>query len=223
MHFESGSCTSCLGAAQAQRAAYDIVKSQPGSDRFLTGTKLLTMSGGNLEYGSYREDADNYQCPACGKTFSLLSSLTQHSANRMECMAGGMHPNLQIGHTQSAPMVKKFYHGTRWDHAHRILEDGFLPSEDGCLGPGIYVAQEDKARRFAVKRAYDADEDVGGLVEVLVTIRNPKYVVGNDMMWQDEGYDACRANRTTASTNMEWCIRDDHQIKVLKVIPSYVS
>ena len=39
-------------------------------------------------------------------------------------------------------------------------------------------------------------------------------MLSNDYGWQSEGYDACRAERTTASTNMEWCIRDARQIEV---------
>ena len=57
----------------------------------------------------------------------------------------------------------------------------------------------------------------GGLVELRVTVRNPKYVLSNDYHWQSEGYDACRAERTSASTNMEWCIRDPTQIEVIRV------
>ena len=44
--------------------------------------------------------------------------------------------------------------------------------------------------------------DVGGLLECLCTIRNPTFVGTNDAGWQAEGYDACRAERTTASNHM---------------------
>ena len=55
--------------------------------------------------------------------------------------------------------------------------------------PGIYVAREEKATRFALLRAEETGQH-GGLVELLVTVRNPKYVLSNDSCWQDEGYDA---------------------------------
>ena len=56
-------------------------------------------------------------------------------------------------------------------------------------------------------------------MELLVTVKNPKFVSGNDKGWQAEGYDACRAESTSASTHMEWCIKDPKQIKVLRVTP----
>jgi hypothetical protein len=55
--------------------------------------------------------------------------------------------------------------------------------------PGIYVAREEKATRFALLRAEETGQH-GGLVELLVTVRNPKFVLSNDSCWQDEGYDA---------------------------------
>ena len=50
-----------------------------------------------------------------------------------------------------------------------------------------------------------------------MTVENPKMVIYNDYSWQEEGYGACRAEKTTASTNMEWCIRSPHQIEVLRI------
>ena len=79
------------------------------------------------------------------------------------------------------------------------------------------MAREDKATRFAVLRAGQVGDDFGGLVELLVTFTNPKYVISNDSNWQAEGYDACRAERTTGSTNMEWCIRDPSQVHVIRI------
>jgi hypothetical protein len=46
-------------------------------------------------------------------------------------------------------------------------------------------------------------------------------VMYNDYNWQNEGYDACRAEKTSASTNMEWCIRDPSQITVVRI--AYVN
>ena len=39
----------------------------------------------------------------------------------------------------------------------------------------------------------------------------------NDAHWQREGYDACRAEKTSASTNMEWCILEPNQISVVRI------
>ena len=115
-----------------------------------------------------------------------------------------------------APGKLVFFHGTSWENAQAIEKDGFVPSEVGCLGPGIYVGRCDKALRFA----RDADRhggDAGGLVKVRVTIRNPKFVSSDDETWQDEGYDACRADHTTLSRHMEWCINDKAPLEVLGI------
>ena len=53
----------------------------------------------------------------------------------------------------------------------------------------MYVAHEDKATKFAQLRAGETGEH-GGLVELLVTVRNAKHVPYDDSCWQDEGYDA---------------------------------
>eukprot|EP01052_Picozoa_sp_SAG31_P022361 SAG31_NODE_1775_length_7303_cov_2.409356_8_plen_306_part_00 len=115
-----------------------------------------------------------------------------------------------------------FYHGTAWETAERILREGFKASTEGCLGPGIYVARREKAERFAKDHSRHS-QAVGGLVEVLVTVKNPKFVEvnadWNDASWRAAGHDACRAEFTTASTNMEWCIRDSSQIQVLRTMP----
>ena len=79
------------------------------------------------------------------------------------------------------------------------------------------MAREDKARRFAVTRAKEEGDRYGGLVELLVTIRDPKYTMYNDYGWQDEGYDACRAERTSSSQSIEWCVKSADQIKVVRV------
>ena len=114
--------------------------------------------------------------------------------------------------------ARVLYHGTSsWENAQRIKRNGFIPSEDGCLGRGVYVAREDKARRFAQNSSRHSGAGSGGLVEVIVTLSNPKYVSSNDTSWQTQGHDACRTNRTDASTNYEWCVRDATQVRVLRV------
>mmetsp|Transcript_81777 Transcript_81777/g.231880 ORF Transcript_81777/g.231880 Transcript_81777/m.231880 type:complete len:148 (+) Transcript_81777:100-543(+) len=146
----------------------------------------------------------------------------QHTQNRPSCQASGTHVNLRLGPAQPTAQRLKFFHGTTWDAACRIESNGFMPSQSGCLGRGVYVAREDKATRFARQRAEENYEDYGGLVELVVRFSNPKYVLSNDYGWQSEGYDACRAERTSASTNMEWCILSPDQIDVVGVEPVYV-
>ena len=113
-------------------------------------------------------------------------------------------------------MVMKLFHGTSWETATNILRNGFIESEDGCLGPGVYIARREKARKFATNRHHHGGRE-GGLVTVLVSVRRPKYVRQDDGAWQVQGYDACRAEETTASTNMEWCIASRNQLEVVAV------
>jgi hypothetical protein len=78
--------------------------------------------------------------------------------------------------------VFRFFHGTSWETAQQILREGFKPSQDGCLGLGIYVARRDKAEKFA-KQFTRHGGKVGGVVEVLVKVKNPKFVQTNDSLW----------------------------------------
>ena len=218
-HFESGACAACEGQDNARRAAYRIVSNQQGGGSFLIAPLLLTHDGG--QGGGYTGTND-YHCPGCQKPFSLLTSLLQHTENSPECSQRGQHVNLRLGHSGGQPQRMKFCHGTTWQNALSIERAGFIPSEIGCLGRGIYVAHEDKARKFAELHARETGADRVGLVHLIVTVANPKYVLKNDYYWQSEGYnglpyDACRAERTTVSTNMEWCIRDAHQVEVTRV------
>ena len=62
-------------------------------------------------------------------------------------------------------------HGTSWENnAMSIRDNGFVPSSNGLLGPGIYVGRTEKALGFA-KSQHRHGSDCGGLVEVAVVIR----------------------------------------------------
>lgn len=116
----------------------------------------------------------------------------------------------------SSGEVLKLFHGTSWATAQKIQREGFIPSSSGLLGPGVYVARQDKATRFAQDKSRHGGS-AGGLVEVLVTIRNPKYVSRNNTSWRSEGHDACRADETSISPNMEWVIADPSQVAVVRI------
>jgi hypothetical protein len=73
------------------------------------------------------------------------------------------------------------FHGTSWDRAMEIGKSGFIPSASGRLGQGIYVAREDKARRFAEDSSRHGGAGGNALVEVIITFRNAKYVSGDDL------------------------------------------
>ena len=120
----------------------------------------------------------------------------------------------------TGPLTLVLYHGTSWENATKIASAGFDLSRahNGLLGRGVYVAREDKARRFAENGSWHQGQE-GGLIKVHVNVRNPKYVSNSSNIgrWWDEGYDACRVDHTTASPNMEWCVLDPSQIRVLSI------
>ena len=63
----------------------------------------------------------------------------------------------------------------------------------------MYVARYEKARQFAL--AFDRHKgETGGMLEVIISFRYPKYVSFEDEEWQSQGYDACRADETAKST-----------------------
>ena len=108
------------------------------------------------------------------------------------------------------PRELRFYHGTSRANAEAILHDGFqqdFSRDVSCLGRGVYVGRPDKALRFARNKAWHGGDE-GALLEVLVSIARPKFVSEDDLGWQAEGYDACRADHTSRSNHMEWCIAD---------------
>ena len=108
------------------------------------------------------------------------------------------------------PRELRFYHGTSRANAEAIRRDGFqldLSCDSSCLGRGVYVGRPDKALRFARNKAWHGGDE-GALLEVLVSIARPKFVDQDDLGWQAEGYDACRADHTSRSNHMEWCIAD---------------
>ena len=68
--------------------------------------------------------------------------------------------------------VYKFFHGTTWEVAQKILREGFRPSVGGCLGAGIYVARRENAEKFAKEHTRHAGA-VGGWVASVLLIWAP--------------------------------------------------
>lgn len=134
--------------------------------------------------------------------------IAQHIIQHKTCF---VRPEAAKSHSQTL----KLFHGTSWANAQKIMREGFIKSEDGCLGPGVYVAHKEKATKFASDPRHGGAE--GGLVHVLVSFGNPKFVCNDDRSWQQEGFDACRADHTSFSSNMEWCMAETSQVQIISV------
>ena len=120
---------------------------------------------------------------------------------------------MEIG---ARPTTLKMYHGTSWERAKQIKEAGFVPSPDGLMGPGVYVAREDKATRFAQNTQWHGGS-TGALITLLISFKRAKFVSDDDKTWQDEGYDACRTTKTSSSPNMEWCVASSDQVTIISI------
>ena len=124
----------------------------------------------------------------------------------------------------SGGRVKKairLFHGTSLQKARNIERWGFAPSERGSLGRGVYLAPDrEKALKFARSANWHGSCD-GALIEVTVRIdpTKVKHARHDDHTWQEQGYDACRARRTSKSSQPEWCLRNPKKIKVVRVEP----
>jgi len=160
-----------------------------------------------------RPEQRKHSCTRCGARYRSrytgshpICGLCQNAGSIISSSSDSEEPEQQ---------VLRFYHGTSYANAQQIERCGFDESSGGCLGRGVYVAQEGKARGFALTRAR-RNNSTGGLVHVLIRFRYPKYVSSNDIGWRDEGYDACRTDSTNFSTNMEWCVSSD-QVEVLRI------
>mmetsp|Transcript_27794 Transcript_27794/g.54610 ORF Transcript_27794/g.54610 Transcript_27794/m.54610 type:complete len:229 (+) Transcript_27794:44-730(+) len=126
--------------------------------------------------------------------------------------------------------VYKMYHGTSMTSARQIEAEGFSPSTEGELGPGVYFVDEDnvdKARRFAhdefhrtkdTTRATASNEPA--LLECEVRLRRFYKVEGVDRegSWANQGFDAAFTEETELSQSTEWCVADPSRITVLSVL-----
>lgn len=125
--------------------------------------------------------------------------------------------------------IHKMYHGTSLTAAREIEINGFTPSKNGELGPGIYFVDEhniDKAKRFAHdyfrrtrgKGSATADNEPA-LLECEVKIERHHKADAPDRAgeWRKRGFDACSTDKTAASSSSEWCVSNPRRIRVVAV------
>ena len=155
---------------------------------------------------------DHFGLAAHDKTDAGTAAAIQQALESADCES----PTSMGEKWREATRHLKLYHGTSWESAKSIADVGFKVSEVGCLGRGVYVARRDKALRFAQEGRRHGGAH-GGLVTAVVSFSHPKFVCDDDDKWSKQGYDACRTGSTSASTHMEWCLKDPAQLTVTEI------
>eukprot|EP00966_Prymnesium_polylepis_P082752 1916201-Prymnesium_polylepis.1 len=178
--------------------------------------RSLELRGDNIRAPGHRHLVANIVHPPAGLLRdSMLRSLVQ-LAKRANVQLTGFEGYRDRGSMSQEQKTLLLWHGTSWEIAARICANGFEMSPTGLLGPGVYVARFDKASSFA-ENCPRHGGDEGAIVKVRITYTNAKMVHGDYNGWQQEGYDACRAERTSMSSHMEWCLKTPAQVEVLEV------
>ncbi|KAJ8275643.1 hypothetical protein COCON_G00073950 [Conger conger] len=147
-------------------------------------------------------------------------------------MMGPRPPSLESYSEPANNSSYVMYHGTSKEAAESIRCYGFSPSNDGMLGPGVYVSRDlQKASRYPLKVA---EEDRRVLV-LIVNVGRVKKIdrKGHPLRktWHAAGYDTawvppkCGMVRSGLE---EDCVWDPRRIKVINVIqpipqPSTIS
>ena len=167
-----------------------------------------------LRHGNFSPPLDPSYARALKLSMDLSRDLVPQALRELACAA----PVGQKRRREDETLV--LFHGTSVETAHKILAEGFKASSEGYLGPGVYVAQEDKAARFANDPRHGGT--AAATLKVSITFSKAKYVDSADVRtaertWHNQGFDACRANRTAISPKMEWCLKRPEQVEVLSV------
>ena len=113
------------------------------------------------------------------------------------------------------------HHGTSWENAKNIAQNGFKPSREqgSYLGSGVYAGDKAKALRFANSDSWHGGDGGAALIKMRVTVDDVKTVYGhtngnvggkNDAVFYQPGYGG-------SVKNAEFCIRDAANVEVLEI------
>ena len=111
------------------------------------------------------------------------------------------------------------YHGTTMSNAFRIQQDGFKPSVDGMLGPGVYVTPD--IRKAAQHPTHTLERKC--ILECAVDPGRVKKITkrgGLQKNWQ-RSYDTAWVPPNCGMTSRgfeENCVKDPERIRVNRVI-----
>lgn len=114
------------------------------------------------------------------------------------------------------------YHGTTTRYARTICATGFDQSEDGMLGPGVYLSRDkDKASRYPI----DCPESNRVVIKVVVNVGKVIAIryQGHPLQktWHDKGYDTAWVPPMCGMVKSgleEDCVWDPNRIKVIGTI-----
>ncbi|TRY95505.1 hypothetical protein DNTS_026162 [Danionella cerebrum] len=114
------------------------------------------------------------------------------------------------------------YHGTTMETAQKIKREGFRPSSDGMLGPGVYVSRSfKKATRYPLT---DRHKDLA-ILKLRVRVGKVKKIdyQGHPLQksWHQNGYDCAWVppNCGMVPSGLEEdCVYDPTRIEVLEII-----
>ncbi|XP_073441727.1 uncharacterized protein [Dendrobates tinctorius] len=128
--------------------------------------------------------------------------------------------------TPKVPFDRKIYvmyHGTTLKAAIQIVQNGFVRSRDGMLGPGVYVSRDiDKAARYPL-----GDQRDQVILKLRVNVGRVKMIdcQGHKLQktWHEEGYDTAWVPAYCGMVKSgleEDCIWDPKRIKVVGIAKS---
>ncbi|RXN03434.1 GCRV-induced 2i-like protein [Labeo rohita] len=117
------------------------------------------------------------------------------------------------------------YHGTTMLNAIRIMTEGFSPSFDGMLGPGVYVTRSfEKASRYPLH----SNGEMLAVLRLSVRVGRVKKInyQGHPLQktWHEHGYDTAWVPPNCGMVNSgleENCVYDPSRITVLDLMPNF--
>nr|XP_005987295.1 PREDICTED: uncharacterized protein LOC102355794 [Latimeria chalumnae] len=132
--------------------------------------------------------------------------------------------HLEAEQEPKAGKLYTMYHGTRVSEAKLIIQNGFRQSQDGMLGPGVYISRnQKKAERYPIG-APSAEKVV---LKLSVDVGKVKKIDKDNhpmqKTWHDNGYDTAWVPpmcgmRAVPSGLEEDCVWDPKRIEVVDIV-----
>ncbi len=108
----------------------------------------------------------------------------------------------------------RLFHGTSHENAMLIQAHGFVASSDGQLGCGVYLAEFEKAARFAQSAQARGKGAGAAVVECDVDLGQHVRLSHPTSSWSA---DSAYVDSTALSNHGEWCIRNARRVRAVRV------